>query len=204
MSFSPPDRPPPSPDSAEIVMLLELLRNGDRTAEQRLLEVLYSDLKKLAARFLLNEGQPQSLSPTALVNETYLRIFGSSTPDFKDRRHFLALSCQVMRHFLVDRARNRRSKKRGAGKVQTLTDLLVAVEDNPDQILAVDQALSRLSTFAPRAAKVVEMRFFGGLEDAEIAGLLDASIRTIRRDWAMSKAWLYNELDSSLTSPTNT
>jgi len=190
----------PSPESIEIARLLALVRHGDRDAESRLFEALYTDLKRLAAKFILNEGRAQSLSPTALVNEAYLRIFGSTHPDLKDRHHFLALSCQVMRRLLVDRARSRNSQKRRAGKAETLTDLLVAVEDNPDQILAVDQSLGRLAAFAPRAAKIVEMRYFGGLEDSEIAQVLETSVRTVRRDWAMSRAWFLSELDVSTST----
>lgn len=187
----------PSPESVEIAQLLALVRQGDRAAEGRLFDALYADLKRLAAKFILNEGRVQSLSPTALVNEAYLRIFGSTPPDLKDRHHFLALSCQVMRRLLVDRARTRNTRKRSGGKAETLSDFLVAVEENPDQILAVDQSLGRLAVFAPRAAKVVEMRYFGGLEDAEIAEVLETSVRTIRRDWAMSRAWFLSELDTS-------
>jgi RNA polymerase sigma factor (TIGR02999 family) len=191
---------PPSPQSGEITRLLALVRRGDRQAEGPLLDALYSDLKKLAARFLFQEGNAQTLTPTALVNEAYLRIFGATPPDIKDRHHFLALSCQVMRRLLVDRARSRNRQKRGAGKAETLTDFLAVVEDNPDQILAVVQSLGRLAAFAPRAAKVVEMRYFGGLEDAEIAEVLETSVRTIRRDWAMSRAWFLSELNSSTSS----
>ena len=199
MSESQPLRSP-SPQSAEINRLLALVRHGDRDAEGLLYEALYTDLKKLAARFLFNEGNAQSISPTVLVNEAYLRIFGSTPPDLKDRNHFLALSCQVMRRLLVDRARSRNRQKRGAGKAETLTDFLAAVEDNPDQILAVDQSLGRLASFAPRAAKIVEMRYFGGLEDNEIAQVLDTSVRTVRRDWAMSRAWFLTELGSSAST----
>jgi RNA polymerase sigma-70 factor, ECF subfamily len=185
----------PSPKSAEIIELLALVRQGDKNAEGRLIETLYADLKKLAAYFLRAEAKAQSISPTLLVNEAYLRIFGTQAPELKDRQHFLALSSQVMRRILVDRARQRSSKKRGEGQQETLNEILIAVEDNPDQILAVDQSLSRLASFAPRAARVVEMRYFGGLEDSEIAEVLETSIRTVRRDWAMSRAWFLTNLE---------
>lgn len=191
---------PPSPESAEIARLLALVREGDRQAEKQIFDVLYKDLKRLAAKFVLQEAPGQSLSPTSLVNEVYLRIFGSKPPDLKDRHHFLALSCQVMRRFLVDRARSRNRQKRGAGMVETLTEFHSVVEQDPDQLLAIDQSLGRLASFAPRAAKVVEMRYFGGLEDVEIAEVLAVSIRTVRRDWAMSRAWLLSHLDGSASN----
>ncbi len=184
----------PSPASVEIARLLMLVGQGDRDAEALLFETLYHDLRRLAARFLQGESPGQTLSPTVLVNEVYLRIFGAAPPNLKDRHHFFALSSRVMRRLLVDRARSRGTLKRFGGKETTLTEFIVATEEHPDQLLAVDQALQRLSAFAPRAAKVVEMRFFGGMENTEIAGVLDTSEKTIQRDWSMSKAWLFKEL----------
>ncbi len=197
-----PNTLPNTPTSSgEVTRLLTLIREGNRLAEEQLFEVLYQDLHRLAAKFLQSEVKGQTLSPTALVNETYLRIFGSAPPLIKDRHHFFALSCQVMRRLLVDRARGRASLKRYGGKREELTDVFKASEESPDQIIAVDRALTRLSTFAPRAAKIVEMRFFGGMEVSEIAQALDTSERTVRRDWSMSKAWLFKELESSSPEP---
>ena len=185
-----------SPESVEVQGLLLRLRDGDRAAESRLLELLYSDLRRLAARFIAGEAKNASLSPTGLVNEMYVRLIGGRTLEANDRKHFLALSCRVMRRLLVDRARARKRLRRSGGDPISFTDVMAAQESDSDEIILVDQALGRLAAFAPRAAKIVELRYFGGLADAEIAAVLDTSVRTVLRDWSMAKAWLLEELAS--------
>lgn len=176
------------------MQLLEQMRSGDRSVETRLLELLYKDLRRLAQRAMAQENAPQTLTPTALVHEVYLRIFRGAQVHVKDRRHLIALSCQVMRRLLVDRARSRRRRKEVLNTLSPNPALGFAGESSAAQIIVVDQLLEQLKTFAPRAAKVVELRYFGGLEEPEIADLLESSVRTIQRDWNMAKAWMIDAL----------
>jgi RNA polymerase sigma factor (TIGR02999 family) len=180
--------------AADVTALLASVREGNRRAEEQLLRILYRDLRKVAAAHLRREVSPGSMSPTGLVNEAYLRIFGSNLPSLNDRKHFLAFSSTVMRRILVDRARRRKASKRASGKEETLSGIGVADASDPDLILSVDQALGRLAEFAPRAARVVELRFFGGLELKDVALAIDSSERTVHRDWLMAKNWLHEEL----------
>jgi RNA polymerase sigma factor (TIGR02999 family) len=182
-----------SGEAGEVTRLLGRIRAGDRGAEQAVFQLLYRDLRKLAGHYLGREGGAESLNPTALVNEIYLRIFGGSRPALSDRHHFLALSCQVMRRLLVDRARARKAQKR-LGTVPLGPDAFARCrEENPDRILLVDRGLEKLASVSVRSAKVVEMRYFGNLEFEEIAELLGVSARTVRRDFQMAKLWLYEE-----------
>ena len=174
--------------------LLRKASDGAPAAESRLFELLYLDLRRLAAWNMGNQQPGQSLTPTGLVNETFVRLFGGRRPRLKDRQHFLALCCRVMRRVLVDRARYKMRSKRKTADTVSLSLIEIGDFQSPEAVLAIDQALTRLAVEYPRGANVVEMRFFGGLEDEEIAAVLNASIRTIQRDWKFSKAWLNREL----------
>ncbi len=179
----------------EVSQLLESIQTGDRTAETRLLEILYNDLRRMAAYQLRRERSDHSLQPTALVHEAYVRVFGTTTPHARNRCHFMALAARVMRRLLVDRARARKAEKRGSGQPTRSLDEVFAYEDSRcEELLGVHLALDRLREWAPRQSQIVEMRFFAGMEEEEIAEYLNVSSRTVKRDWAMARAWLNAEL----------
>lgn len=190
---------PPHPSAApeEITALLHAWRAGDARSGERLIEALYGELNAMARARLRGERHRVTLQTTALVHETFLRLAGASQLDFKDRQHFLALSATVMRRVLVDRARERNAEKRGGDLVRVeLTDADAAGLDPNVELLDVDRALDRLAAAYPRQARVVELRFFGGLEENEIAQVLEVSVRTVRRDWSFSAAWLGRALSA--------
>jgi RNA polymerase sigma-70 factor, ECF subfamily len=182
--------------SQEITVWLAQWRAGDGAAGDRLLDRVYPELRQIANRFLRSERQNHTLEPNALVNELWLRLVGGAPVSYESRIHFFAIAAQTMRRILIDHARARVADKRG-GDQQQVT--LSAVEGwNPvaqnEDMLALDQALSRLEKADPRAARVVELRFFGGLQEDEIATLLDVSIITVKRDWKVARAWLMGRL----------
>jgi RNA polymerase sigma factor (TIGR02999 family) len=179
----------------EVSQLLELIHTGDRLAETKLLEILYADLRRIAAYHLSRERPDHSLQPTALVHEVYVRVFGSTRPVTRNRGHFMALAARVMRRLLVDRARTRNAEKRGRGlTIVPLEGDLPYHDDRSEEFLAVHAAIERLREWAPRQSQIVEMRFFAGMEEEEIADYLSVSSRTVKRDWAMARAWLHAEL----------
>jgi RNA polymerase sigma factor (TIGR02999 family) len=156
---------------------------------------LYKELRRLAARKMRFERTSHTLQPTALVHEAWLRMADSPLHGWSDRPHFLAAAAQVMRHILVDHARSRVSRKRGAGAVQvTLDDNLVFSAKPGTDVLIVDEALTRFAHFDPRQARILEMHFFAGMIFDEIAAALSISLRTTKRDWSMARAWLHHEL----------
>lgn len=166
-------------------------------AGQDLATSLYRELHRLAAAKMRFERPNHTLQPTALVNEAYLRLSDCSESIWQDRSRVLGTAANVMRHILVDHARAHNAEKRGDGLVQvTLIEENMAAAGNPVDVLAVDEALTRLAGFDERQAKVLEMHFFGGLTFEEIAQQLDVSERTIKRDWIMARAWLRRELSS--------
>lgn len=185
----------PAGGPAEITGWLHAWRGGDSASGDRLIAALYSELREMARQRLRGERRQITLQTTALVHETYLRLIGNNRMTFQDRHHFLALSATVMRRVLVDRARERLAAKRGGGALHVeLSDVEAAGLDPGVELLDVDRALDRLAAVYPRQAKVVELRFFGGLEEEEIADVLETSVRTTRRDWAFASAWLAREL----------
>jgi RNA polymerase sigma factor (TIGR02999 family) len=185
---------PPAP-GADLTDLLHAWRAGDASSGDRLIEALYRELRVIASRGLRGERAGSTLQTTALVHEAWLRLLDQKRTDWQDRRHFLAIAATTMRRVLVDRARARRSLKRGGGApVVTLADVEVAGIDPSIELLDIDRALTRLAAEFPRPARVVELRFFGGLEEKEIAALLDVTERTVRRDWSFASAWLAREL----------
>jgi RNA polymerase sigma factor (TIGR02999 family) len=182
---------PPSPSggaaAGEITRILQSASAGDRAALDRVIPLLYDDLRRLARRQLTREHDNDPIQPTTLVHEAYLKLAGS-TPRAAARAHLLAIAAHAMRQVLVDHARERRAAKRGPAWIRTtLTDAAWMTELDPDTLLALDDALERLD---PRQRQVVECRFFGGLEDAEIAEALGVTTRTVRRDWVKARAWL--------------
>jgi RNA polymerase sigma factor (TIGR02999 family) len=179
----------PQLDVGEVTRLLQASHQGEANALERLLPLVYEDLRRLARRQLGYEYVERTLNPTALVHESYLKL-GPAAMAARDRAHFLAIAARAMRQVLVDQARDRKAAKRGGGAWErtTLTDGAWAGEFDPDGVLALDDALARLE---PRQRHVVECRFFGGMEEQEIAAGLGVSERTVHRDWIKARAWLY-------------
>ena len=181
--------------SPRITALLERWSGGDEGALDQLLPWVLRDLRKMAARHLGAERAGHTLQPTALVNETYLRLIGQRGVRWQNRAHFFALAATLMRRILVDHARARGALKRAARRVtlESGVDVGVPPERGIDA-LALDGALQRLEAMAPRQARIVEMRFFSGLSVEEVATALGVSAATVKADWAMARAWLYREL----------
>lgn len=167
----------------------------DPAAEQHLVEQIYQDLRRLAAGYLRRERQDHTLQATALVHETWFRLTNGNPVDFNDAAHFFRLASIAMRRVLVEHARRKRAGKRwGAACRVPLEDCLLGAETPVDRILDVDAALDRLAVLDERQSKIVEMRFFGGYSEEDIATALRLSTRTVKREWAMAKAWLLGEL----------
>jgi RNA polymerase sigma factor (TIGR02999 family) len=188
--------------SAEITGLLKAWGSGDKAALGRLAEQVYPELRLMARRYMKNEGQGNTLQTTAVVHEVYLRLVDVATVEWRERAQFFAMTAQMMRRILVDAARARGSLKRGGTAVKVNLDETAVLSTNPDRsILAVDDALTAFSQVAPRQAKVVELRYFGGLTEDEIVTALEISPRTVRRDWDLAKAWLLRELSPRNRTP---
>jgi RNA polymerase sigma-70 factor, ECF subfamily len=184
--------------SGDVTRYLSQIRNGNVEARALLLQGVLVELRRIAARMMRSERADHTLQPTALVNELYLQLLTRDQMDVRDRGHFFAMAAQAMRRILVDHARARRTQKRGGEQRRVdIEDVNLAVRIDLEQMLELDQALERLEKMDPRQARVVELRFFAGLEEPEIARQLGVSDRTIKRDWAMAKAWLYGELQSN-------
>lgn len=168
---------------------------GDAGAFDRLVDLLYEDLKKLARRHMKAEQEGHTLNTTALVHEAYLELAGGERPDWQGRPQFFAFISRIMRNILVDRARKRRAEKRGGERQRVpLRPELAAESTDYDQILSVDQALTLLAAKDPRLAQVAECRFFGGMTSGEIGVVLGVSARTVERDWKRGRAYLYRYL----------
>lgn len=178
--------------------LLKQLSSGDKTAEDALIRHVYRELHDLAAACLRRERGGHTLQATALVHEAYFRLTGQREIDWANRHHFFGIAAKVMRRILADYGRKRKAAKRGGGAVAVPLDEIdnmLGGGSADDRISAdLDEALTRLAVFAPRQAKVVELRFFGGVEEHEIGEMLGISERTVKRDWAAARAWLYGEL----------
>ena len=188
-----------APDPQHVTEWLAAWRTGDVDARNQLFAVAYPQLRQIAARFLRQERADHTLDPTALVNELALRLLGSAPISYNDRSHFFALAAQMMRRILVDYARARVAGKRGG--VQQRVRLSSVAEDlraapQSEDLLVLDDALSRLERADPRAAQVVELRFFGGLHEQEVAEILGVSVITVKRDWKVARAWLIDQLQS--------
>jgi len=181
--------------SGEVTDLLRAWNGGDQAALDRLAQRVYPELRRMARRYMRNERQASTLQSTALVHEVYLRLVDVRRVEWRERAQFYAMAAQMMRRILVDAARARASKKRGGSAAKVNIDDTAVLSPAPDRsILALDDALTALSRLAPRQARVVELRYFGGLTEEEIVSALDISPRTVRRDWDFAKAWLSREL----------
>jgi RNA polymerase sigma-70 factor (ECF subfamily) len=171
------------------------MKQGDAAAKSRLMALAYDELHALARRQMRRERPDHTLQPTALVHETYLRLMGGANLDWQDRAHFFATAATVMRRVLVDHARQRAAAKRpGARQKVELEDFLANTSPRTEQVLIVDEALTRLAEWNERQARVVEMIYFGGLTEEEAATVLSISTRTVKRDWTAARAWLQAQL----------
>lgn len=183
------------PDHTRITDLLKDWSAGKREAASQLMEVVYDDLHRLAARQMRRERGEHTLQTTALVHETYLRLCGSEPVDWQNRAHFFAVAAQQVRRVLVDHARRAKSGRRGGGQIKfCLADGDCPVIDRDERLLAIDEALARLEVLDERAAKVIELRFFGGLSEKEAAASLSISVATLKRDWDFARTWLASQL----------
>jgi len=182
-------------ETHRITGLLQNWRAGDQRAADRLVELVYGELHAIAAREMRRELGQHTLQTTALVHEAYLRLFGSEPVEYRDRAHFLAVAARQLRRVLVDHARRVRSEKRGGGQVPfSLEDSDGPVCHLDERVVAVDEALSRLQELDERAAKAVELRYFGGLSESEAAETLGISVATLKRDWDFARTWLAAQL----------
>jgi RNA polymerase sigma factor (TIGR02999 family) len=176
----------------EVTRLLEAAEAGDSGALDRLVPLVYEDLRRVAHRQLDREGGGHTLQTTALIHEAYLKLAGAGTVSATSRAHFLAIAARAMRQVLVDYARRRKAAKRGGGVISvTLGDEPHPADTSAEDLLALDEALEQLD---PRQRQVIECRFFGGMEEKDIAAALGVSERTVRRDWVKARAWLYQSL----------
>lgn len=184
------------PKTGEVTVLLLSWAGGDDTALDRLVPLVYRELRRLAAAYLRRERIGHTLQATALVHETYLRLVDQSKVDIRTRSHFFGIAANLMRQILVNHAERRLAAKRGGGLKIQLEDALGLVGEAPVDFIALDQALDRLSLLDPRLGKIVELRFFAGLTEDEIAGILDISARTVQREWRAARLVLHKELRS--------
>lgn len=182
--------------SGEITQCLRLLRTGDESARDRLFEIVYDELHRMARRYMTAERSDHILQPTALVSEAYLRLVDQKAADASDRIHFFAIAANIMRQILVDYARAIHAQKRGGGvRHVTITDVQNFSEQHPDELLALDAALDKLKDIMPRQSRVVELRFFAGLTFQQVGNLLGIADRTAKRDWDMARRWLDGEIN---------
>jgi len=188
-------------DPANITALLKAWSSGDPAAQERLIPLIYKELHRLASRYRHKSGAGDTLQTTALVNEAYMRLVDLADHEWHDRVHFFAVSAQIMRRILVDAARAHTSAKRGSHNARTtFHDGIVDCRKPAPDLIALDDALEDLSKFDPRKARVIELRFFGGLTVEEIAEVLRVSPQTVLRDWKLAKAWLAREIGEAFHS----
>jgi RNA polymerase sigma factor (TIGR02999 family) len=180
----------------DVTELLLQWGGGNRSALDRLMPVVYGELRRVAGRYLRHERPNHTLQPTVLVHEAYLRLMDQRRAQWQNRAHFFGIAAQLMRRVLVDHARRHGAAKRGGGRTQQLDSAIVAVTAARDvTVLALDEALTRLAALDPQQARVIELRCFGGLTIDETAVALGVSIDVVKREWRLAKAWLYRELD---------
>ncbi|MGD1025155.1 MAG: sigma-70 family RNA polymerase sigma factor [Candidatus Sulfotelmatobacter sp.] len=187
-----------NPTTEDVTELLAQLTKGNEEAGSKLIPLVYSELRRLAAGYMRRERSDHTLQPTALVHEAYLRLVGQRAVDWQSRSHFFGIAAQVMRRILVDHARGHLRDKRGGGqKPVPIDEALVFAPEQAQELVKLDQALERLTQLDPRQGKIVELRFFGGLTVEQTADLLSISPKTVKRDWSVAKAWLHGELKTS-------
>lgn len=182
---------------ADVTVLLSELSKGNPDAAEKLIPLVYSELKRLARSYMRRERQDHTLQTTALVHEAYLKLVRNQTVNWQGRSHFFGIAAQLMRRILIDHARAHLREKRGGAREELpLYEALVFSYEHSEDLLRLDEALARLTTLDPRQSRIVELRFFGGLSVEETADLLNISPKTVKRDWVAAKAWLHGELRS--------
>jgi len=178
-------------------MLLNRMKDGDRHAGEEVVSRVYGELHRIASREMRRERPGNTLQTTALIHEAYLRMAGAHTLEIQNRGHFFAIASQQMRRVLVDHARAAGSQKRGGGAIAVDLDTVrVGAEDPDTQLVRLDDALSDLERLDPRAAKVVELKYFGGYSDREVAEAMEISLAMVRRDWEFARTWLYEQMST--------
>lgn len=181
------------PDYGQVTQLLRAIQNGDPHAAEQLLPLVYQELHRIAAAYMRRERAGHTLQPTALIHEAYLRLANQDI-DWQNREHFIGVAANVMRRVLVDCARAHRAQIRGGGMARVDFDEALAVSyERTDEVLALDEALERLAVEHPRRARVVELRYFAGLSIEQIASVLDIAPRSVKRDWALARIWLFRQ-----------
>ena len=181
-------------DAGQVKQLLRAMRTGDERAAEELLPLVYQELHRLARSYMRRERAEHTLQPTALINEAYLRL-AQGDIDWQNREHFIGVAANVMRRVLVDHARARNAAMRGGGLVRVeLEDNVAVSEERSDEVLLLDDALTRLEALNPRQARVVELRYFGGLSVEQVASILGVAPRSVKRDWALARIWLFKEI----------
>ncbi len=181
---------------SDATVMLAAIEAGDSKAAEQLLVLVYDELRRLAASKLAMEAPGQTLQPTALVHEAWLRLVGDHHPSFKDRTHFFCAAAEAMRHILIDRARQKKTKRHGGDYLRVdFEELDLAAPAADDQLLAVNEALDKLALEHPVQADLVKLRYFAGMTNEEVAEVLGISISTVKNYWAFSRAWLLNEIE---------
>jgi RNA polymerase sigma factor (TIGR02999 family) len=186
----------PSSSPEEVTQLLVAWGNGNKAALEKLMPLVYEELRRLAHHYMRREHPGHTLQTTALVNEAYFRLIDQKHVHWQNRAHFFAISAQLMRRILIDHARSHQYAKRGGGAHKVLLDeVAVLAQEQAEDLVALDEALRSLAAIDERKGKIVELRFFGGLSAEETAEALKISPRTVMREWSMAKAWLYRAMN---------
>ena len=179
----------------DVTKLLAEIHGGNRRAESELIPLIYAELRRLAAHYMRRERTDHTLQATALVHEAYLRLSKQRKVEWQNRAHFFAIAGSLMRRILVDHARaHSRSKRGGTRRKISLEEAPLFSPERSEELMLLDQALTQLTEEHPRQSQIVELRFFGGLTVEEIAGVLNVSQKTVKRDWSVARAWLYREI----------
>ena len=190
-----------SPARHQITELLAEWRDGNQSALDELYPLVYDELHRLARRYMSRERKHHTLQTTALINEAYVRLVDQKNVNWANRSHFFAISAQIMRRILIDHARRHGYAKRGGGAQQvSLEEVAALAPEQGRELMRLDEALKSLAERDPRRSQVVELRYFGGLNNEEIAGVLHVSENTVMRDWNMARAWLYQQLSENATN----
>lgn len=184
-----------TPPSKDVTQMLVDWSKGSQEALAQLMPLVYNDLRHLAVHYLQRERPDHTLQPTALVHEAYLRLIDQRSVNWQNRAHFYGVAAQMMRRVLVDYARAHRTEKRGGAAPKLSLDDAIGLSDKKEaDLVALDEALTRLAALEPQQSRIVELRFFGGLTVEEVAEVMGISPATIKREWSMAKAWLYREI----------
>jgi RNA polymerase sigma-70 factor (ECF subfamily) len=192
-------RGPSGTPQTGVTGLLRAWGRGDLDARDKLMPLVYEELRRRAAAYLRREREDHTLQPTALVHEAYLRLVGQERVVWQNRAHFVGVAAQMMRRILVDYARGHRRGKRGGGAVKVVLDERVGAAKPPDcELLLLDQALTELAAIDPRQAQIVELRYFGGVSESEVGEVLAISRSTVTREWQTARAWLYRRITTGL------